>query len=162
MNKKGLQFKSAFFAVILVSMAFIAVGVWVSDWNTQYSSGLTYDLDEYSKLEETSEQASSQQGNVSIKSSFAADTDFEGTSIRGVFGVLNNIYAPFRVVFGDGGMLDSVTERWGLPDYIRQGFVTMMIIAITFALVAIFFRLPVDRSSITKTLCPDSRSLSDR
>jgi len=140
-NKKGLVFKDAFFAIIVVSLAIIAVGVWVSDWNTQYSSGLTYDLGEYSELDSMSAQASSQKGNVSVKSSFAT-ADFEGTSIRGVFGVLNNIFTPFRVVFGDGGMIDSITERWGLPDYIRQGVVTMIIISITFALVAIFFRKP--------------------
>lgn len=141
MNKKGLVFRNAFFAIIVASMAIIAVGIWVNDWNTQYSSGLTYDLGSYSELDSMSGQASAQKGNVSIKSSFAAE-DFEGTSIRGVFGVLNNIYTPFRVVFGDGGMIDSVTERWGLPDYVRQGFITMMLIAITFALVAIFFRKP--------------------
>jgi len=141
MNKKGLVFRDAFFAIIVASMAIIAIGIWVNDWNTQYSSGLTYDLGEYSELESMSGQASAQKGNVSVKSSFATE-DFEGTSIRGVFGVLNNIYTPFRVVFGDGGMIDSVTERWGLPDYVRQGFITMMIIAITFALVAIFFRKP--------------------
>ena len=141
-DKQALIFRDAFFAVIVLSLAIISIGIWVSDWNTQYSSGLTYDLGEYDELSSMSGQASSQKGNVSIKSSFAADTDFEGTSIRGVFGVLNNIYAPFRIVFGDGGMIDSVTERWGLPDYIRQGLVTMMIIAITFALVALFFRKP--------------------
>ena len=144
MNKKGLVFKDAFFAIIIASLAIIAVGVWVNDWNTQYSSGLTYDLAEYSELDSMSAQASSQKGNVSVKSSFAAGSgaDFEGTSLRGVFGVLNNIFTPFRVVFGEGGMIDSVTERWGLPDYIRQGFIAMIMIAITFALVAIFFRKP--------------------
>jgi len=148
MNKKGLVFQNAFMAIIVVSLAIIAVGVWVNDWNTTYSSGLTYDLGDYDKLDSMSGEASGQQGNISVKSSFAASsgTDFEGTSLRGVFGVLNNIFAPFRVVFGDGGMIDSVTERWGLPDYIRQAFVTMIIIAITFALVAIFFRKPGDKA----------------
>jgi len=143
MNKKGLIFKDAFFAIIIASMAIIAAGVWIGEWNTTYNSGLTYDLNAYNKLNDISNDASSQQGNISVKSSFAStDTNFEGTSLRGVFGVLNNIFTPFRVVFGDGGLIDSVTERWGLPDYVRQGFVTMIIIAITFALVAIFFRIP--------------------
>ena len=148
MNKKGLVFQNAFFAIIIASLAIIAVGVWVNDWNTTYSSGLTYDLGDYDKLDSMSNEASSQQGNVSVKSSYAtgSGTDFEGTSLRGVFGVLNNIFTPFRVVFGEGGMIDSVTDRWGLPDYIRQGFVTLIIIAITFALVAIFFRKPGDKA----------------
>lgn len=145
MNKKGLVFKDAFFAVIFISLSVIAVGIWINDWNANYSSGLTYDLEDFNELESMSGQAQSQKGNISVKSSFDAGqgaTNFEGTSLRGVFGILNNLYTPFRVVFGDGGMIDSVTERWGLPDYIRQGIVTMMIMSITFALVAIFFRKP--------------------
>lgn len=140
-NKKGLVFRDAFFAVIIASVAIIAIGIWVNDWNIQYGSGLTYDLGDYDELDSMSGEAQSQKGNVSVKTSF--DTgDFEGTSLRGVFGVLNNIYTPFRVVFGEGGMIDSVTERWGLPNYIRQMLVTLIIISITFALVAIFFRKP--------------------
>ncbi len=145
MNKKGLVFKSAFFATIVISLSVIAIGVWIGDWNDNYSSGLTYDLADFDELDSMSGQAQAQKGNISVKSSFDAGqgaTNFEGTSLRGVFGILNNLYAPFRVIFGDGGMIDSVTERWGLPDYIRQGVITMMLMAITFALVAIFFRKP--------------------
>jgi len=145
MNKKGLVFKDAFFSILIVSLSIIAVGVWIGDWNINYSSGLTYDLQDYNELDAMSNEAQSQKGNISVKSSFDAGqgaTNFEGTSLRGVFGILNNLYTPFSVVFGDGGMIDSVTERWGLPDYIRQGVVTMMIMSITFALVAIFFRKP--------------------
>ncbi|KKL04705.1 hypothetical protein LCGC14_2613360, partial [marine sediment metagenome] len=69
-------------------------------------------------------------------------TNFEGTSLRGAFGVLNNIFTPFRVVFGNGGMIDSLIERWGLPDYIGKALLTIMIISITWALIAIFFRRP--------------------
>jgi len=141
MNKKGLVFKDAFLAIIVCSMAFIAVGIWINHWNTQYGSGLTYDLEEYNKLDSVSSQAASQKSDISVKSSFATG-DFEGTSIRGVFSILNNIFSPFKIVFGEGGMLDSIAERWGLPDYITKGVVTAMIISITFALVAIFFRKP--------------------
>ena len=140
-NKKGLVFRNAFYAIVVVSMAFIAIGIWVSDWNTTYSSGLTYDLGEYDKLDEMSDQASSQRGNVSVKSSFATE-DFEGTSIRGVFGVINNLFAPFNVVFGEGGMLSSIEERWGLPNYIVRGTIAIMLFAITFALIALLFRKP--------------------
>ena len=139
MNKKGLVFRDAFFAIIIASMAFIAIGVWIEDWDEKYDSGLTYDLDEYNKLDDMSGTAEGQQGNISVEGSFDV-ADFEGTSIKGVFRILNNIYKPFRIVFGDNGMIDSITERWGLPDYIRQGLVTIMILAITFALIAILFR----------------------
>jgi len=139
-DKRGLEFKSAFFALIAVSMVIIAVGVIINDWNLKYHSGLNYDLGNYNKLNSVSDEATSQQTGINVKSTDTGE-NFEGTSIRGVWGILNNIYAPFRVVFGDGGMLDAVTERFGMPDYIRQGLVAMMIMAITFTLVAIFFRL---------------------
>lgn len=142
-NKKGFQFKSAFFAVIALGLVITAVGVIVSGWNNTYNSGLLYDLGEFDNSDSMSSEAQSQQQGVNIKSANSG-IDFEGTSIRGVFGILNNIYEPFRVVFGNNGMLDSITERFGMPDYIRQAIVTMMVIAITFALVAIFFRLSRD------------------
>jgi len=140
MNKKGLEFKLAFFAIIAVSMAVIAIGTWVNQWNDDYSSGLTYDLGDYDQLDEVTGDIETQQGKVTVKSTNTGE-EFEGTSIRGVFGILNNIFDPFRIVFGNNGMIDSVTERFGLPDYVRQGLVSMMIVSITFALVAIFFRL---------------------
>lgn len=141
MNKKGLEFKLAFFALIAVSMAVIAIGSWITQWNTDYSSGLTYDLgSDYNQLDKISDEIEDNQGRIAVKSTNTGE-EFEGTSIRGVFGVLNNIFVPFRVVFGDNGMIDAVTERFGLPDYVRQGLVAMMIVSITFALVAIFFRL---------------------
>lgn len=140
-NKKGLQFKSAFFAIIALSMIVIATGIIIDDWNTEYDSGLTYDLAEYSELDSLSSEANRQQGNISVKSSVEGE-DFEGTTLRAVFGILNNIYKPFKIIFGEGGMLDSVTDRFGIPNYVRQGLVTMMILAITFAIIAILFRLP--------------------
>lgn len=141
MNKKGFQFNTAFFSIIAISLVVISVGIIINNWNTEYGSGLTSDLSEYDKLEDVSTEAQSQKGKIAVKSS-TQDENFEGTSIRGVFGLLNNIYAPFRIVFGEGGMLDSLTDRFGIPDYIRQALVTMMVMAITFRLVTIFFRLP--------------------
>ena len=41
-------------------------------------------------------------------------------------------------------MIDSITERYGIPDYIRQGLVAMFIFAILFAIIAIIFRLGRD------------------
>jgi len=141
-DKRGLVFKNAFFAILIVSVSFVALGVWIDEWNTDYSSSITLDFDDYNKLDEVSNEAIGQEGNISVKSSFNKADDFEGTSLRGVFAVLNDLYRPFRVIFGEGGMLDSLTDRWGMPDYIRQTLVTMMIIAITFAIIAIFFRKP--------------------
>lgn len=139
-DKRGLEFKSAFFAIIIFSMVIIAIGVIILEFDNIYNSGITYDLNKYNQLDNISSTAKTQQDSIVVKSTNTGE-EFEGTSIRGVFGILNNIYKPFRIVFGNNGMIDSVTERFGIPDYIRQGIVTMMIIAITFSLVAIFFRL---------------------
>lgn len=140
MDKRALQFKLAFFALIAASLLIIAIGNWISDWNTTYSSAITYDLNSYNKLNTLSNESESQKDSVVVKSTNTGE-DFEGTSIRGVFGVLNNIYEPFRIVFGSGGMIDSLNNRFGAPDYISLALLNFFIVAITFTLVAIFFRL---------------------
>lgn len=141
-NKKGLQFKSALFALIVLSMCILAVGIWINDWNTKYDSGLTYDLGGYSKLDEMSSYSSSAQGNISVRSSFDTTSggDFEGTSLRGSFGIINNIFTAFNVVLGEGGLIDSIEQRWGIPNYITIGLVSMIVLAIIFAIIALFFR----------------------
>jgi len=140
-NKKGqLRISALIYGVILSSMVVIAIGYWINDWNIAYNSGLTYDLGSYNKLSEMSGESSSAQGNISVRSSTQGES-FEGTSIRGVFGFLNRIFTPLRVVFGEGGMLDSVEKRFTLDTYVMWGMVTIIIFAILFALIAIFFRL---------------------
>lgn len=141
MNKKGLQFKSAFFALTALSLIILSMGNWITQWNGDYNSGLLYDLDDYDKSTELKEISQSQSDNIGVKSSTQGE-DFEGTSIRGVFGILNNIENSFLMVFGKDGMLDSVGERFNIPNYVLFALVTFMIFGITFALVRIFFRLP--------------------
>jgi len=135
-----MEFKSAFFAIIITSMIVIAVGVIIGGWAIEYDSGLSSDLGDYNKLTNASNDAQSQQGRISPQSG-EASSDFETETFRGGYGIITNIFQPFRVVFGDNGMIDSVTERLGLPDYVRQGIVAMMVFAITFSIVAIVFRL---------------------
>lgn len=136
-----MEIKNALFAIVAMSMIIIAVGVIVSDWNEQYNSGLTYDLEgDYNKLSTISGTAEEQEGRIAVSSSSSSESgDFEGTSIRAAFGILNTIFTPFQIVFGNNGMLDAVTERFGIPDYIRQGLVTIMVFAVIFALITIFF-----------------------
>src|SRR4030042_3023123 len=143
MDKKGLVFKNAFFALIIFSALIIAVGTWIGGWNVDYNSNFNSDLEEYNNLNTLSSEAQSQKEVIGIKSA-KTDTslDFEGTSIRGVFGMLSNIFTPFKLVFGQGGMIDSISKRFNLPDYIGKTLVALMIMAITFTLAAIFFRLP--------------------
>lgn len=139
-DKRGLELKLGLYALVVVSMAVIATGVWIDDWNDKYNSGLTYDLDsDYNKLDTLSDEVESQRESISVKSSAQSESDFEGTTLRAAFGILNNIFTPFDALFGNGGMLDSVTERFGLPDYVRQGFITIILFSLVFALIAIFF-----------------------
>ena len=140
MNKKGLQFKSALFALVVASIIILAVGYWINEWNTSYDAGLTYDLGDYQKLDELSSYASSSKGNISAQSSFDTGGDFEGTSLRGAFGIVNNLFTPFKVLLGEGGLIDAIEDRWGIPNYITLGISTMMVLAIIFALIALFFR----------------------
>lgn len=139
-DKRGLIFKNAFFAVLIVSAAVLATITWIDQWNTDYGTSITTDLDEFDSLNETSVESTRQQGNISVKSSFSKEDDFEGSTLRGVFAVINDIYRPFRVVFGEGGWVDDLTDRWGIPDYVRRMVISMMIFAITFAIIAILFR----------------------
>ena len=138
-NKKGVQLNLALYALVVVSVAVLAIGAMITQWNTDYSSGLTYDLTDFDKLDEAAGTAETQRGNISSQSSTQDDSNFEGTTLRAVFGIVNTIFTPFNVVLGNDGMLASLTDRWGMPDYIRQGMVTMMIFALTFAIITIFF-----------------------
>ena len=88
-DKRGLVFKNAFFAIAVVSVSILAIITWVDQWSDDYSSGITTDLDDFDKLDEVSAESTSQEGNISVKSSFNKESDFEGTSLRGVFAVLN-------------------------------------------------------------------------
>lgn len=142
-----MKFKSLFFSIIIMSLVAIAIGTWINEWNEDYQSGLTYDIAEFNHLDEMSAEAQSQQGNIPVTGVSASDIssgDFEGTSLKGVFSILNNIYEPFRVIFGDGGMIDAVTDRFGIPNSIRITLVTMIIMAVTLTLVAIIFRRSTD------------------
>lgn len=136
-------FKNAFFAIIITSMLVIAAGVIINEWGDYYGAGTSSDLSDYNKISNASSTADTQQGRINPQSG-EASSDFETETFRGGYGIITNIYEPFRVVFGDDGMIDSVTERFGLPDYIRQGLITMIVIAITFTIVAIVFRLGRD------------------
>lgn len=140
MNKRGLEFKLAFFGLIVASIFIVAIGSILTSWNETYDSNIVSNLGEYSTLDDTTTTAQQQQEKIVVKDP-SSDQNFEDTTYRGMFGILSSIYAPFAIVFGDGGMIDSVTERFGMPDYLRQGIVIMMGFAITWALIAIVFRL---------------------
>ena len=140
-DKKGLQFKSAFFMIIIGSLLIISTGVIIGKWSPDYNSGVDYDIGGLSRLNEVSQEASDQQGRITVRSANQGE-EFEGTSIRGVFGLINTLHTSLSIVFGSQGIIASVIQRFNLPDYIRLVIVTMISFAITYSIIAILFRLP--------------------
>jgi len=139
-----MEFKSMFFMIIVFGMIIVAVGVIINERGLEYGSTVTSDLGEdFYKLSEVSTTAEEQSGNINPTSG-EASSDYEAETFRGGYGIITSIFSPLRVVFGEGGMIDAITDRYGIPDYIRQGLVAMVIFAIIFAIVAIIFRLGRD------------------
>ena len=140
MNKRGVDLKSAFFAVIVVSAVIISFTVWIGSWELNYGANIDADLSDFDRLDSVSGNIQSQTGRLSADDPDPGQ-DAEASTFRGVYGILTNIFQPFSVVFGQEGMLQSVQDRYGLPSYLRQMIVGMMLVAITFTLIAIIFRL---------------------
>lgn len=140
MNRKGLQFRNAFFAVLIIGMAVTAFGIIINEWNIYYGSGLTYNLGGLDRSGEISTTIEGYQTKVA-PSSPDIGNDYQSNILQSVYGVITNLMAPFSVVFGDNGMLDAIASMVGLPDYVTKTIVTMMILSVVFAVVAIIFRL---------------------
>ncbi len=139
MNKKGVQLKSAFFAVTVISLFVVMVGNWIISWNSQYGSGVTYDLDKYNKLSSISLSVGEQRSSIGAQSSDTG-SDAESSTFRRVFGIITNIFAPFEIVFGNDGMLDSIIERFGIPYEVELAIIIMMSASLIFTIIAIIFR----------------------
>ena len=140
MNKKGFQIQLGMFAIIACSLAILAASVVITEWNSQYSSGITNDLGDFEKLNNISQKIQQQKEGTAAKSSESGD-DFQATSIKGSFGVINGIFTSFELVLGKGGMLDSARIRFGIPDYVMQALYAFMIIAIVIAIITVVLRL---------------------
>ncbi len=138
MNKKGLQITNALFAVVVVSMAVISIGVVGQGWSDKYNSGLTYDLDEYENLDDLSDQATGQKNKVTPTDPDPSSGDFEGKIFRGGYGIIGSIFTPFTATFN---MLKSLENRFGLPSYTTQGILTIMVFALIGSIIAVVFRL---------------------
>lgn len=134
-----MEFKNAFFAVLIVGMIITASGIILTSWATEYESGISPDLEKLVKTSDISTEAESQKGRINPQSG-EASADFETETFRGGYGILTNIYATLRLVYGKDGMIDSVADRFGVPTYIWQTITVMILTAITFTLIAIIFR----------------------
>lgn len=140
LGKKGLEFRSAFFSIIMFSAIIIAIGVIISDSNDKYNSGIDYDLGGLNKLDAVSEDANLQKGKITPDDPDPG-TDAEAKTFRGVYGILTNLFDSFEIVFGEDGMLGTVADRFGVPAYVIQMIIAFMVIGIAFALIAVIFRL---------------------
>lgn len=140
LNKKGFTFQKGLYAIIIVGMIMTAVSIIITQWSEFYGSGINYDLQGYDKNDNISKMVGGYEGSISPTTS-NPDEGSESLTFRAVFGIITNIFSPFRLVFGEGGMIDSIADRWKVPPWVTQGVVTMMVVAIIFAIVALIFRL---------------------
>lgn len=138
MNKQGVQIKNALFAVVVISVAIIAIGVVVGEYSDKYNSGITYDLSEYEDLDGISGESQSQRGKVTPSDPDPGTSDFEGKIFRGGYGILGSIFSPFTSIFN---MLESLESRFGLPSYVVEGLLTLMFFALIGAIITVIFRL---------------------
>lgn len=134
-----MEFKSTFIAILIFSMIMIAASLIVSEWADVYSSGITPDLQEFDKSSTVIGQAETQKGKINPQSG-EASSDFETETFRGGYGILTNIFSPLRTIYGEGGMIDAIGTRFGLPTWLIQIVSAAIIIAIIFTLLAIIFR----------------------
>jgi len=135
-----MEFKSTFWAIVLFSMIIFAAGVIINEQSSQYGPTITSDLGGFDKLEDISASAGVQKGNLNPQSS-ETSSDYEAQTYRGVYGIISNIFSPLSVVLGDDGIIASAVLRWGIPNYIYMGFLTLFTFAIIFGIIAIIFRL---------------------
>lgn len=139
MNKKGLQFRNAFFAVIVLGVIVVSVGIIIGDWSTYYDSGINYNLggfDQSSSVYDTT----GIYVNSTNPNSPDIGTDYQSNIYQSAYGIVTNLISPFAMVFGENGMLYSIATLFNIPNYIIIAIVTMMMIALVFAFISIIFK----------------------
>lgn len=138
MNKKGLQLNALFTAIVLASMVIIAVGVIIGDMNEQYGSGVDYDLEtDFNKLNETVGHSDNLRGLITNEDIGTQSGDTESNLFLGGYNSILQVLNPFDDI---NNMLESLEKRFGLPDYVGQGLLALLILGIVFAIIAIIFR----------------------
>jgi len=120
-------------------MIIVSAGIIVNQQGAAYSSETISDLDEFNKMNDVSREAQVQQGSINPQSG-EASSDAETETYRGAYGIVTNIWGVLRGVYGSEGIIQNAGKRWGIPDYVLNGLVTMFSIAIALGIVAIVFR----------------------
>ena len=140
LNKKGLEFKRAFHSLIVFSVIIICVGIVMGSWSSKYDSNLENDLGEFNFLDEVSEDVGVQRGKISTNDPDPG-SDAEANTFRGVYGILANVISSFDTVVGRNGIINMATTRFGIPPFVAQFLIAMIVVAVVFALVGVIFRL---------------------
>jgi len=140
MNKKGFSITNSFYAIIVAGIIITSIGIIISVMGDFYGSDVTYDLEQYGRNDNVSDTVSQYEDRLA-PDNVNPGQDFEATTFTGSFGIINTLFSAFRVVFGSGGMLATIAINFGIPMFITQGIVAMILVGITFAIVAIIFRL---------------------
>jgi hypothetical protein len=137
-----MELKAFFFAIIIFGMVVVAASISVDQWGATevYDSGVTSDLQEYHNTEEVSAYAEEFEGQISTQDPDPG-TDYEAQTFRGAYGIMGEVFRPFRLVFGRTGMVGSIADRFGIPHYITLAIISMMVFALITTLIAIIFRL---------------------
>ena len=121
-------------------MVIIATGVVIGEWVTKYNSGVTSDLEEFNTLDEIYGDVQSQKGKITPDDPEPQRQDAESSTFLGSYGIITSVFDSFDLVLGEGGMLDSAGKRFGIPLYITQTLIAMMLVSLIFTIVAIVFR----------------------
>ena len=139
-DKRGVQLQSAFFAILVFSAVIISTGVIVNEWSDKYSTGVTSDLEKYNTLDSVYGDIQSQKGKVTPNDPSPGENS-ESNTFRGVYGIVTGVLGSFKLVYGTGGMLDSIAIRFKIPTFIIQVIAAMMIFSLIAAIIGIIFRL---------------------
>lgn len=138
-DKKGFQLKSGLFAMIVVSGLLIATFNIILTWNDFYGVNLDNDLISLSKLDELTAEAESQQQKISPEV-VDPGSDFEGSTFRGVFGIITTIMDSFGIILSSAGWLGEIGDRFGIPVWAIQVPALLITFSIIFAIISVIFR----------------------
>ncbi len=139
MNNKGLQFRNAFFAIIILGVVVTSMGIIIATWSDYYGSGISWNLGDFDQSGSVYSTAGTYINSTNPKTS-EIGTDYQSNIYQSAYGIITNLISPFAMVFGQNGMLYSISTMFGIPNYIIIAIVSMMIIALVFAFIAIIFK----------------------
>jgi hypothetical protein len=140
-DKRGIVIKNAFYAVLIFSALIIASGVIIVDWYNQYGVNTPGSLEEYNTLQTVYGDIQSQEEKITPNDPSSGDLSFESNTYRGVYGILTSVLTSFKLVTAEGGMIDSISNRFGIPSYVSQLIIAMILISLITGIAAVIFRL---------------------